>query len=728
MKQPEPFGKFLLLGQVAVGGMAEIYKARFADPARQNIEIAIKRILPSYTEDEGFVTMFKDEGNIALRLNHPNIVKIYEVGEVNNDWYIAMEYIHGSDLRVLSDAAEKYNRRFTPTQVARIMCETSKALHYAHTSTDENGQPLNIVHRDCTPHNIMVTHSGGVKLMDFGIAKAASRATKTRVGTVKGKSSYMSPEQAKGRALDGRSDMFTLGTVIWEMLTGYRLFKANSDFDILTKVLKSEIIHPSKFGADVPMELGDIVMRTLERNRDNRYQDCGELARVLETWIAANGDGSDRQLGNMALALTNRQGHSYMEAPEFVRGPAEYKCVDGEFVPTNANAVNQYAANGMESAGPTEAMAAPSQFQMNNQGPATPQASFPQFPPVYPEPMMQPATTNKVPPMYIVAYAFMALLIIGCFIFAGYVSSSNDAEASAFTPPTAFISLKACVENTDCKLDSDNIEAAVSIDGTPVLASDGKQEFTPIRAYKSALGKNIKIKFEKEGYEPVTVDRPVVLSNQVIAVTMHPIENKAKGSLESFVINTNPEGLEVKVDGESKGKSPVTLENLKYGSQIEVEISDVNGYEPLKRTIDIDKDTESSVDLILAKAEAPGKKGGNAAPEPKKQQEKTVAKNTNDTKKNDKASAPKTPKQTTPKAAATGNGTGKISYKAKPWATVSIDSARAGTTPGTKDVKEGKHKIEFFLPSKGKKESKTITVKAGQTVTIGYDFDTNKWM
>jgi serine/threonine protein kinase len=175
----------------------------------------------------------------------------------------------------------------------------------------------------------------------------------------------MSPEQAKGKALDGRSDMFTLGTVIWELLTGYRLFKANSDFDILTKVLKSEIIHPSRFGADVPVELGDIVMRTLERNRDLRYQDCGELARVLETWIVANGDGSDTQLGNMALALTNRQGHSYMEAPEFVRGPAEFTCVDNEFVPTGNASSNQFGGGGSELGGPTEAVAAPSPFQIN---------------------------------------------------------------------------------------------------------------------------------------------------------------------------------------------------------------------------------------------------------------------------------------------------------------------------------------------------------------------------
>ena len=218
-----------------------------------------------------------------------------------------MEFIYGSDLRVLGDACEKYKKRFTNTQIARIVCETAKALDYAHACTDANGTPLNIVHRDCTPHNIMVSHDNTIKLMDFGIAKAASRATKTRVGTVKGKSSYMSPEQARGKQLDGRSDMFTLGTVAWEMLTGYRLFKASSDFEILSKVLKQQIIHPSDLDSNVPRDLGDIIMKTLERDRDMRYSTCGGLADALEQWIAINGDGSDSRLGETCMALTNKK-------------------------------------------------------------------------------------------------------------------------------------------------------------------------------------------------------------------------------------------------------------------------------------------------------------------------------------------------------------------------------------------------------------------------------------
>ena len=164
--------------------MAEIYKARYADPSMPQMDIALKRILPSYTEDESFVTMFKDEGNIAQRLDHPNIVKVYEVGEVNSDWYIAMEYIRGTDIRILSDLCEKYGKRFSPTQIARIMCETAKALDYAHKRKDDEGNPLNIVHRDCTPHNIMVSQTGDVKLMDFGIARILDAEKMTASGSL----------------------------------------------------------------------------------------------------------------------------------------------------------------------------------------------------------------------------------------------------------------------------------------------------------------------------------------------------------------------------------------------------------------------------------------------------------------------------------------------------------------------------------------------------------------
>lgn len=702
MKQPEPFGKFLLYGQVAVGGMAEIYKARYADPAMPQVDIALKRILPSYTEDEGFVTMFKDEGNIAIKLKHPNIVNIYEVGEVNNDWYIAMEYIYGSDLRVLGDACEKYKKRFTDTQIARIVCDTAKALDYAHSCTDANGTPLNIVHRDCTPHNIMVSHDNTIKLMDFGIAKAASRATKTRVGTVKGKSSYMSPEQARGKQLDGRSDMFTLGTVAWEMLTGYRLFKASSDFEILSKVLKQEIIHPSDLDSNIPRSLGDIVMKTLERDRDRRYETCGALASALESWLSVNGDGSDARLGEYCMALTNKKGHAITELPDYVRGASLYRYEedkDEKFVPIGGNrpqasgSVPMADSNSMggasglpsgvpNSSGPTAALPAPN-------------GMMPQ--PGFPSPMvMSAAPTSKVPMGYIVLYSILfclSAIILGmAFLRSG---DETKVEDIVYKPAEALVTFK-----------SHSVAATVTVNGEKILTESGEFAETPIYSNKRHLGDKMKIVFEREGYEPVTLERDVVFLQQDIEVDMMTTEEARLAkmtAMPTFVIKTVPEGATIKVNGEDKGKSPVTLENIEFGKELRIEAS-LTDYSTESRVYVASRDSEKELRISMESAKSADKVV-----------EQRVVK---------KSSV----KSKSPSAAKVASGVGKITVKAKPWGVVMIDGSRVGNTTTTKEVKSGSHKVEINLPNKNLKVSKSVTVKPNQTVTVGYDFNAGKWM
>lgn len=692
MKQPEPFGKFLLYGQVAVGGMAEIYKARYADASMPQVDIALKRILPSYTEDEGFVTMFKDEGNIALRLKHPNIVNIYEVGEVNNDWYIAMEYIYGSDLRVLGDACEKYKKRFTNTQIARIICETAKALDYAHACTDANGTPLNIVHRDCTPHNIMVGHDNTIKLMDFGIAKAASRATKTRVGTVKGKSSYMSPEQARGKQLDGRSDMFTLGTVAWEMLTGYRLFKASSDFEILSKVLKQQIIHPSDLDSKVPRDLGDIVMKTLERDRDMRYPTCGGLADALEQWIAVNGDGSDRRLGEVCMALTNKKGHSVSELPEYVRGQSLYRYDedrDEKFVliAGAANQANQSVSGPSVSASaqqPAEPAPQPSSATMMS----GPRYALP--------PVMTPPVAQRVPVMYIMAYIVLGIVSVALFVYVFWPKETQDVESLAFEPPEARLNFKA-------KPDA----MSITVNGEKLLNEDNEFAKTPYYSYKSRVGDKVSVTFERQGYEPVTVERNVVFQQQDIEVEMLTKEEAELAKLTaipSFVIKTSPEGATIIVNGEEKGESPVTLENVAFGKELRIEAK-LEDHETANETYIASR--ESARELKLTLEEGSSKDERHAAPKRKTTTRRAVAKKS-------------------PSAAEVG--VGKITVKAKPWGVVMIDGSRVGNTTTTKEVKSGTHKVEIHLPNKNLRANKSVTVKPNQTVTIGYDFNAGKWM
>lgn len=697
MKQPEPFGKFLLYGQVAVGGMAEIYKARYADASMPQVDIALKRILPSYTEDEGFVTMFKDEGNIALRLKHPNIVNIYEVGEVNNDWYIAMEFIYGSDLRVLGDACEKYKKRFTNTQIARIVCETAKALDYAHACTDANGTPLNIVHRDCTPHNIMVSHDNTIKLMDFGIAKAASRATKTRVGTVKGKSSYMSPEQARGKQLDGRSDMFTLGTVAWEMLTGYRLFKASSDFEILSKVLKQQIIHPSDLDSNVPRDLGDIIMKTLERDRDMRYSTCGGLADALEQWIAINGDGSDSRLGETCMALTNKKGHTIAELPDYTRGQSLYRYDedrDEKFVPIS-DAPRQ-------SLPPSSGMAAPGRGAQPaaELPPAAAPATMMQQPGYGLPPVMTPAMPQRVPVIYVLAYIVLGIVSALLIAYVVWPKEKTEAKEAAFELPEARLNFKAHPG-----------AMKIIVNGKELLSESGEYAKTPYYSYKSRIGDKLTVTFENTGFAPVTVERDVVFPQQDIEVTMLTTEEAALAQLTSvpkIVIDSDPEGAKIKVNGESKGKAPVTLENVDFGRELRIEAS-LDDHLNATETYIASRDSKRELKLTLE--EGTQKTARQAAPEHKP---KTVAK--------------KDVSKKSPSAAKVASGVGKISVKAKPWGVVSIDGSRVGNTPKTQEVKSGTHKVEIHLPNKNLRVNKSVVVKPNQTVNVGYDFNAGKWM
>lgn len=688
MKQPEPFGKFLLLGQVALGGMAEIYKARYADPSKPQVDIALKRILPSYTEDESFVTMFKDEGNIAVRLKHPNIVNVYECGEVNNDWYMAMEFVHGSDLRVLSDACEKYNKRFTPVQVARIMCDTAKALDYAHACTDESGVPLNIVHRDCTPHNIMISHDNNVKLMDFGIAKAASRATKTRVGTVKGKSSYMSPEQARGRQLDGRSDMFTLGTVAWEMLTGYRLFKASSDYEILTKVLREIIIPPSDLDSNIPPSLGEIIMKTLERDREMRYPTCGALANALENWLAINGDGSDAHLGDVCMALTNAKGHSISELPDYTPGVSMFTYVDGEFVQTNS-------VPKMPGASAQPQQAAMPSAPMPNVNPmgAMPQQAYP------PPSMIMPAAVSRLPGWYVVAYVVLVLIAVMAPVLF-FINKGSAPEAEAYEMPVFTLSY-----------DSDPKGAVVYVNDDKITDENGKPKLTQIYSDSRKFGEDIVVRFEKEGYEPVTVERKVFSEFDIAVDLMTADEAKSaknKKVVPEFTIKTSPAGAKIKVNGENKGESPVKLENIAYGETLQIVASFDGGKQSMNRVVIASENLGNDIQMTL---DSSARSAAKEAPAPVK----TVAKST----------AKKGKSKASSKVA---SGTGTISVKAKPWGVVTIDGTRIGNTPTSKSVKAGKHKVMIHLPNKNIKVNQVVTVNPNKTTTVGYDFNTSKWM
>jgi serine/threonine protein kinase len=281
---PQAFGRYYLTQKIALGGMAEIFRAKSVGAEGFEKIVVVKRILPHYCEDESFVTMFQDEARVAAHLNHANVVQIFDFDQVDGLYYIAMEYVEGQDLKRVLDFGAKLNRPLSIAQAVMILIEAGQGLDYAH-KREVDGEPLNIIHRDISPHNMMVSYNGETKIMDFGIAKAASRSTKTRVGTVKGKCAYMSPEQARGRPLDGRSDLFALGVCLWEMLSGKRLFVGESDFETLNNVLKAEVPSLTEMNAEVPEDLDRIVQKALAKERDDRHKDVLEFVSDLRRWF-----------------------------------------------------------------------------------------------------------------------------------------------------------------------------------------------------------------------------------------------------------------------------------------------------------------------------------------------------------------------------------------------------------------------------------------------------------
>ncbi|QDK44268.1 hypothetical protein DOM22_03410 [Bdellovibrio sp. ZAP7] len=282
----EQFGKYILLERVAAGGMAEVYLSKSTGAVGVNKFVAIKRILPQYSDHQEFIEMFKEEAKIAVNLNHGNVVSIYDFGVERNQFFLVMEFVEGRNLRQILNELKKTTTSFTIEQIVYMMKEVAAGLDHAHRCIDgTTGRPLNIVHRDMSPQNIMVSFEGEVKIIDFGIAKAETQLEATKAGTLKGKYGYMSPEQADGQNIDPRTDIFSMGIVLWELLANDRLFTSNSEAAILRKIRECQIPSIRKINPSVPPELERIVNKALAKDRSLRYQTAASLHRDLNRFL-----------------------------------------------------------------------------------------------------------------------------------------------------------------------------------------------------------------------------------------------------------------------------------------------------------------------------------------------------------------------------------------------------------------------------------------------------------
>ena len=322
MVPPEPttgapirVGRYEVLSHLATGGMAQIYLARQTGLGAFERHVVLKTILRERASDQRFVTMFLDEAKLAATLNHQNIAQVYEVDQADGAYFMAMEYVHGENARAILETTLRRGWTIPLELAVMIVSGAAAGLHHAHERKGKQGQPLNIVHRDVSPANIMVGYDGSVKVLDFGIAKAEERATKTVGGTIKGKYGYMSPEQCKGKPIDRRSDIFALGICLYELTTLRRAFKGNDDFETMKRIVAGDVILPSVAVPGYPRELEAIILTAMANDPNARFQTGQEMIEALDAFaVRAKLTGSNTAMGRFMTQLFGQKKEPWVES------------------------------------------------------------------------------------------------------------------------------------------------------------------------------------------------------------------------------------------------------------------------------------------------------------------------------------------------------------------------------------------------------------------------------
>ncbi len=322
--------RYAILGRLGGGGMADIFLAKSQSMAGVERHVVLKRVIPDHAAGTPFAKMFLDEARLAAQLQHPNIAQVHDVGMLGGAYFFTMEYVHGKDLRALLHALASQRRQLPLSHVLHVAIGALAALHHAHEAVSAKGVPLGVVHRDVSPSNIMVSYEGAVKLLDFGVAKAASSSEETRAGTIKGKIGYLSPEQCRAVPVDRRSDIFSLGIVLHELLTTRRLYRRDSDFNVMNAIIHESAPPPSLYRVDLPPQLDRIVLKALHKQPLDRYETALEMLEDLEALVGRELHPSASAMGKFMRELFGERTEPWKELP----GDGDYSemTVTGESV------------------------------------------------------------------------------------------------------------------------------------------------------------------------------------------------------------------------------------------------------------------------------------------------------------------------------------------------------------------------------------------------------------
>ncbi len=586
--RPKPFGKYFLIDKLATGGMAEIYKAKTFGVDGFEKLLAIKRILPHCASDKDFIKMLIDEAKLSVLLSHTNIVQVYDLGKVGEDYFISMEYISGINLREVLNRLKDTGSPLAEELVCYIISEICKGLDYAHSKKDSDGKPLNIVHRDISPQNILISFEGEVKIVDFGIAKAAMNISHTMAGILKGKISYMSPEQALGKPIDRKTDIFSTGLMLYELLTGEKFFTGETQFEVLKKIRTTRVTEAS-FGDRFPETLRKILAKSLAYSVKDRYDNAGDfqidLTRYLYTTFP---DFTPRKLKNIMAQIFANEIESKREREKRIEEEIEPQTRSIMIDPLSQENIVHRERTSEQSAGGSEKQATQTfieSFISGQEGPdANPEPSItrtqqkmaPEFEaertpaPVRGAPQVSPPAVPSAQKSgglgKIIGIASVALLLaVGTWTY-------FKTDLFKKTPPE----VTKPVAQGVVQVQSNPEGAQIFVNG------NNTQKVTPAKIEQLEIGPALTITLKKpkhkEWSKTVTLTDPNPISlNPTLEVI--PV-----GSIK---VSSTPPGAKILLDGEDTGKiTPATLEDVPLSRTYSLKL-ELDKYRPAEERVTI---------------------------------------------------------------------------------------------------------------------------------------------
>jgi len=581
--EPKQFGKYYLLEKLAVGGMAEIYKAKtYGVDGFEKLNV-VKRILPHCSADREFITMLIDEAKLSVTLSHANIVQVFDLGKVGDDYFISMECINGVNLREIIYRCKDKNVKIPDELAAYIISEVCKGLDYAHRKTDASGDPLGIVHRDVSPQNILISYEGEVKIVDFGIAKAAMNISHTMAGILKGKIAYMSPEQALGKSVDYHTDLFSTGIVLFEMLTLEKLYTGESQFEVLKKI-RSTKLDINKFPSSIPEGLRAVLAKALAFYVKDRYQSAGDMQIDLTRYLyTTHVDFTPKKLAEFVIELfkddiaKQRERNMLEKAME----------IQTSSINIAEEALQENIVHREESS-PTIQAPVPKEAELTSAD-NTERTSAGKKEPAWKK--------------FVFGAAVSAVLMAGgALAYFKFIAPQLSTEPSVqtelsvppeadFLPPAEEPSPAAIAETGTLQLVTEPAGASVFLDMRPTGLE------TPSTLEGLELNKEFKITFIKDGFKDVS--QAITLSStkpQQFSAQLEPAEE-----LASVVVKSNPEGATILLNGRDTGlKTPATLNEIPVGSLQNLTVSKI-GYDSFTQNLTLKDTNPTEVIAVLSK-------------------------------------------------------------------------------------------------------------------------------